>query len=120
MRVPKPLPTASESNNMEVNNLRKYIHRLAMTDNEERDRMLADWLKDDNVNQLVLSSTTGGLRHKSRDLGSAASEDDEGFDSPSTRMEDHDMDRARPYKKRKGEERRSRSPSADDSIDQVR
>ncbi|KAK1236092.1 hypothetical protein PQX77_000682 [Marasmius sp. AFHP31] len=118
MRVPKPLPTANESNNMEVNNLRKYIHRLATTNNEERDRLLAEWLKDDNVNQLVLSSTTGGLRHKSRDLGSVASEDDEGFDSPSTRMEDNDMERARPYKKmRKGEERRSRSPSADDSID---
>ncbi|KAL0565611.1 hypothetical protein V5O48_016415, partial [Marasmius crinis-equi] len=117
-RAPKPMPPTSDSTNAEANNLRKYIRRLAFTDHEERDRMLNEWVKDDGVNQLVLSAAGAGSRHNSHELGQGAS-DDEGFESPSTRMDDSEQERARPFKRvRTKVEQRSRSPSADESVDQ--
>ncbi|KAG7087452.1 hypothetical protein E1B28_013418 [Marasmius oreades] len=113
-RLPKPVPSTSDSSNKEADILRKYIRRLAIAESEERDQMLSQWLKDDGVNHLELSVASLSSRHTSQGIGS----DDDDFDSPSARMES-EKERARPHKKLKTREgRRSRSPSADESIDQ--
>lgn len=114
-RAPKPVPSQSDSSNKEADVLRKYIRRLATARSDERDRMLSQWLKDDGVNHLELSTASANSRHTSQGVCS----DDEEFDSSSVHMQESDLECARPHKKLKTkEERRSVSPSADESVDQ--
>ncbi|KAF9260462.1 hypothetical protein L218DRAFT_582816 [Marasmius fiardii PR-910] len=115
-RVPKPVPSTAESTNKEADMLRKYIRRLAIAKSDDRDQMLKEWMKDDGVNHLELSTASVSSRHTSQDIGS----DEEDFEPSSARMHESDLERSRPHKKLKIKgDRRSRSPSADElSIDQ--
>ncbi|KAK7039228.1 hypothetical protein VNI00_010133 [Paramarasmius palmivorus] len=111
-RVPKPVPSSSEPVNSEVNQLRRYIRRLAIADSEDRDRMLKQWMKDERIDPNHSFSS-----HNGNDPGTTS--DDEGFDSPSARLDEPHMNRKRPLKKlRTKDQDREMSPSADESDDQ--
>uniref|UniRef100_A0A0W0EVD3 Zn(2)-C6 fungal-type domain-containing protein n=1 Tax=Moniliophthora roreri TaxID=221103 RepID=A0A0W0EVD3_MONRR len=107
-RVPKPNPSTSEPPNSEVNSLQRYIHQLALAEPQHRDRMLNQWTRDGRIDFTPPNAGD--------DI--TATSDDEGFDSPSARMDEMN-NRKRPSKKlRTQAQDRERSPSAEETDDQ--